>query len=280
MAIKAAELWRRAEAIIGEHRFHELVKEHRDGAPASRHRMIDQLIQLQAASLGVLSAVREDAAVVTVPELESVLAFAEEGRQFATPPAWQEVQRGFGAAGEYLHAVGVLQVASLLRVHHPATEFQISSGERREPDIILVVTDQLPLAVEVKALDAFWQPSTAVDLADARRLIRKALANAGTVLGQLRAERPGVLALVGLYMSDQTYRTLVRGFEHHLGSDGTKIPQVLGLAVANLRSRVESTPGLVSPLLEQQSVIRRNPAYSGRLQIDDDWAGPWRLATR
>jgi hypothetical protein len=212
--------------------------------------------------------------------VESVLAFAEQGRTFASSAAWQEIQRGLAAAAEYLHSVGVLQVASLLREHHPATDFQVSSGLKRESDLILLVTDQLPLAVEVKAIDALWQPATALDLGDARRLIRGALASAGTVQGQLRADRPGVLALVGLYMSDAADRTLRRGFEHHLASDGKKIPHVLGLAVANLQARVEQSPGLVSPLLVQQSVIRRNPAYRGPLHIDDDWARPWRLVRR
>jgi hypothetical protein len=278
--VKAGELWQRSEAIIGPERFQELVGDHRGGAPAFRHRLIDQLLALESTKDGV-SQVREDSLVVSVPEIESILAFAEEGRRHASPAAWQEIQRGFGAPGEYLHAVGVLQVASLLRVHHPATEFQVSSRKQREPDLILVVTDhQVPLAVEVKALDALWQPTTSIDLGEARRLVRKALADAGTVIGQLRADRPGVLSLVGLNMSGETYRMMARAFEHHLATDGQAIPHVLGLAVANLRTGVETSPGIVSPLLEQASTIRRNPAYRGPLHIDDDWARPWRLVSR
>lgn len=253
LSVKARELRQRAETIIGLDRFEELVRDHRDGAPAIRHRLIDQVLALESTKDGV-SGVREDSLVVSVPEIESILAFAEEGRRHASPAAWQEIQRGFGAPGEYLHTVGVLQVASLLRVHHPATEFQVSSGRQREPDLILVVNDhQVPLAVEVKALDALWRPTSTIDLGEARRLVRKALADAGTVIGQLRADRPGVLALVGLYMSEETYRTMARAFEHHLATDGKEIPQVLGLAVANLRTGVESRRGIVSPLLEQRA---------------------------
>jgi len=190
-------------------------------------------------------------------------------------------QRGFTSAAEYLHSVGVVQVASLLRVHHPGTEFIAGTVDGiREPDLILVVKDALPLAVEVKAPAILWQPTTRLGLAEGRHLIRNTLASAGTVQGQLRADRPGVLALTGLLVSDETYDTLVTCFEHHLASDGGKTPHLLGLAISNLRNRVESSPGNVSPLLEQQSVIRRNPAYDGPLHIDNDWAKPWRLVHR
>jgi hypothetical protein len=81
-------------------------------------------------------------------------------------------------------------------------------------------------------------------------------------------------------MSQDTYDAVVTSFEDHLQVDGERTPHLLGLAVANLRWRVEASLGLVSPLVEQQSVLRRNPAYHGPLHIDDDWAGPWRLVSR
>ena len=67
----------------------------------------------------------------------------------------------------------------------------------REPDVMLIVTDGLPLAVEVKAPPALWQPDPRPDLAACLHMLRNALADAGTVEGQLRGDPPGVLALAG-----------------------------------------------------------------------------------
>jgi hypothetical protein len=272
-------LWRRAKGIIGGQQLGILLRRHRKGALLVRHRLIDQLIVLDEFRAGRLTAIREDAALVALPEVDSILTLAEEAKGYATPAAWKEIRRGFVSPAEYLHSVGVVQVASLLHVHHPAVAF-IASGTTREPDLILEVTDALPLAVEVKAPAILWLPSAALDLSAGRHLIRNTLANAGTVQGQLREDRPGVLALSALLMSQHTYDTLVLSCEHHLASDGAKTPHLLGLAVANLRGRVESEPGRVLPLLEQQSVIRRNPSYQGPLVIDNDWAGPWHLVKR
>ena len=71
----------------------------------------------------------------------------------------------------------------------------------------------------------------------------------------------------------ETYGTLVDCCEHHLAVDGDRTPHLLGIAVANLRQRVEGGPQV--PLLEQQSTIRWNSAYHGapyRRRL----AGPWR----
>ena len=275
------DLLRRARVVFGDERLEELFRAHRDTTAAVRHRLIGQLIAIEDLKAGRLSAIREDAALATLPEIDSVLTFAEEARASAIGQAWNEVLRGLSSAAEYLHSVGVMQVASLLRVHHPKTEFVAAPGEgTREPDLMLVVNDALPLAVEVKAPAILWQPTARLELAEGRHLIRNSLASAGTVQGQLRAERPGVLALTGLLISDEAYDTLVMSFEHHLASDGAKMPHLLGLAIANLRQRVESSPGVVSPLLEQKSVLRRNPSYKGDLHVDNDWAKDWRLVSR
>lgn len=218
--------------------------------------------------------------MVSLPEVDAVIQFAEAAMSSTSSLAWKEIRRGLASAAEYLHAVGVIQVASLLRVHHPTINFVTTSATTREPDLMLEVTDGLPLAVEVKALKALWQPSRSLDMAEARHLIRNAVASAGIVQGQLRAGRPGILALTGLLMSKATYDTMAMCFEHHLLSEGAHAPHLLGFALANLRMRVESTSDRVSPLLEQQSTLRRNPSYAGALWIDDDWAKPWRLVRR
>ena len=228
---------------------------------------MDQLLRLDDAKNGKLSLVAQNAALMSMPEADSVLAFAEE---WQTSPAWPEVRIGLRSAAEYLHSVGVLAVGSMLKVRHPDTQLVVAKASGREPDVMLVVTDGLPLAVEVKAPPALWQPTTRLDFGMGLHLLRNALASAGTVQGQLRADRPGVLALAGLLMGQDTYDTLVTCFELHLKAGGQGAPHLLGLAVFNLRERVQPEPGRVSTLLEQQSVLRRNPAYDGPFIIDND----------
>lgn len=271
------ELWDRAEAILGAAEFAALVSSHRNGSANLRHRLVDQLIRLDDAKSGHLRPIAETTASVSAAEVDAVLKLAEEWR---TSPAWPEVRRGLRSAAEYLHSVGVLAVGSMLKVRHTAAELVVAKAADREPDLALVVTHGLPLAVEVKAPQALWQPPTRLDLAACLRMIRNALAAAGTVQGQLGPDRPGVLALAGLLMSPDTYDTLVTSFELHLSKDGQKTPHLLGLAVFNLRERVVSDAGRPSTILEQQSVLRRNPAYNGPLVIDNDWSGRWQLVPR
>lgn len=277
---KVDELLDRCKNVLGTAAFNELVVAHRSGTAGHPHRIVRQLLLLDDARNGALSPVREDAALVSLPEVDSVLTFAEEGMAHSSAAIWQEIRRGLASSAEYLPTVGVIQVASLLRVHHPTTDFVATSSAERQPDLLLSVADALPLAVEVKAPATLWQQTTGLDLAHGRRMVRNALASAGTVTGQLRADRPGVLALTGLMLSQETYDTVVVSIEHHLAIEGSKTPHLLGLAISNLRNRVEAAAGRVSPLLEQQSVLRRNPFFRGPLHIDDDWAGPWRLVAR
>jgi hypothetical protein len=133
------DLWRRAAGVLGP-RFDELVRTHSGGpTPVRRHRLIDQLIALDDLKNKLLSPLREDAAMASLPEVDAALRFAEEAQASASPTAWDEVRRGLASAAEYLHSIGVFQVASLLRVHHTQIEFQVTSGAAREPDLILVV---------------------------------------------------------------------------------------------------------------------------------------------
>ncbi len=148
------ELWDRAEAILGAAEFAALVSSHRNGSANLRHRLVDQLIRLDDAKSGHLSPIAETTASVSAAEVDAVLKLAEEWR---TSPAWPEVRRGLRSTAEYLHSVGVLAVGSMLKVRHTATELVVAKAADREPDLALVVTHGLPLAVEVKAPQALWQ---------------------------------------------------------------------------------------------------------------------------
>jgi hypothetical protein len=270
-------LRKRADVIFGANEVANLLAMHRQADPPVRHRFADLMNRLEDAADGKLSPVAEDAAMVGLAEVDSVLTFAEEWLGSA---AWPEVRRGLRAPGaEYLHSVGTLAVGSLLRVRHPTTDIVVASGQGRQADLRLSVPDVVPMVVEVKTPQALWQPSSSLDLGQATLIVGNAIAAAGTnASGQLPPGHPGILAIAGLLISQQTYDTLVTGFEIVLSANGKLWPQLLGLAVFNLRQGVLPENGRVSVTLEQQSVIRRNPSYAGSLWIDDDWSKPWSLA--
>ena len=81
-------------------------------------------------------------------------------------------------------------------------------------------------------------------------------------------------------MCQATDDTLVTAFEITLKAYGKEWPQLLGLAVSNLRQRAFPEGGRVSVTLEQQSVLRRNGAYTGNLLVRDDWSQSWSLIER
>jgi hypothetical protein len=277
--VSVAALRARAAAILGSPELDALLKSHREGDPKVRHRLADQIVRLEDAAGGRLSPIAEDAAGVTATEVDSVLTFAED---WQSSTAWLEVLRSLRLPGEYLHAVGTLAVASLLRVHHPKTDIIVAPGKsRRMADLQLSVPDVAPMKVEVKAPLALWQPTSSLDLGQAAQIARRAIDKAGTnVGGQLPQEHPGILAIAGLLMSQQTYDALVTGCEIVLKTDGHLMPQLLGLAVCNLRQGAFPEGGRVSITLEQQSVLRRNPSYTGNLWIDNDWSKSWSVVER
>jgi hypothetical protein len=226
---------------------------------------------------GHLSQLAEDAASLSAAEVDSILTLAEQWR---TSAVWPEVRRGRRDANEYLHAVGILAVGTLLRERHQGTKIVVAKAKDREPDLMPEVSEIEFLAVEVKAPARLWHPVHALGLADSMHLVRAAMSSAGWSTGQLRAGRTGVLATSGLLVSQDTYDLLVQTFEVVLSNQGKQWPHILGLAIFNMRLRPELEDGRVTVAPEQQSVLRRNPNYQGRLWIDNDWSQQWRVVQR
>src|SRR5262249_41398482 len=80
-------LWDRAGVVLGATEFAALISSHRDGSAMVRHRLIDQLLRLDDARNGRLSLVAQDAAFVSMSEVDSVLTLADE---WQSSPAWPE----------------------------------------------------------------------------------------------------------------------------------------------------------------------------------------------
>jgi hypothetical protein len=273
LSMSAAQALRlRTEATVGKDRVDVWLG---DSAPV--HRLGVLLRRVDEYANGRLNEVAEDAALLSAAELDSVLTLAEA---WQASPSWTDVRRGLRDAGEFFHAVGTLAVGSMLRERHPSTHLVVSTPGGREPDVMLEVPEAETLAVEVKARPRLRQPTHALGLAESLAVVRTSLSSAGWASGQLRAGRPGVLAVAGLLMPQSTYDLLVQSFKVTLQDRGIQWPHILGLAVFNLRLRPELEGGRVTVASEQQSVLRRNPNYRGRLWIDDDWSRPWRLVQR
>jgi hypothetical protein len=273
-AADAVSLRQRAEALVGRDKVKSWLSAN---IRPPKHRLGLLLKRLNDFANGTLTPLEEDVALLSAAEVDSVLSLAEEWKDSS---AWSEVRRGLRDSGEYLHAVGTLAVGSMLRVRHPSTQLVVATAGGRDPDVALEVAETESLSVEVKAPARLWQPASSLDAAESLHITRAALSAAGYKIGQLRAGVPGVLALAGLLIPQSTYDVLVRSFELHLTDEGAKWPHVLGLAIFNLRLTPGLEGGRVTISSEQQSVLRRNPHYQGRLWIESDWSGPWRLIKR
>jgi hypothetical protein len=270
---ESVRICRHAEAVVGSDRVGAWLTR----AGPTSHRLGQVLRRLDDFVAGRLTPLQEDMALLNAAEADSVLALADE---WQPSPAWPEVRRQLRAANEYLHAVGCLAVGTMLKQHHPATRLVVATGQRRHPDLNLEVSELETLAVEVKAPTALWRPQENLDGGKASRLVRAAVANAGLKIGQLRGQESAVLAIAGLLIGQTTYDTIVRSFEAYLRDEGRRWPHLLGLAVFNIRLVPSVEANRVIVQSEQQSVIRRNPLYRGRLYIDDDWSRQWRLVRR
>jgi hypothetical protein len=268
----------RAELLIGKP-LGRLIEKHAAAVatgvpPRHRHRLIELLLQLRAAA-DLSNELLIGAAAANAAELNAALDLYDAWSHSA---AWRDFQRALSSPSDYLHAFATLSVANMLRIHHPAVELVAISAAGRTPDLMLTIPNQHGLAVEVKAPQAMWQRESALEVREAMWMVRNCLGSAGTgVRGQLAAGRPGILVIAGFLLSDETFDGLQHGAEVALQTQDPRRPDLLGIALFNLRMRVELIDGRVQVLLEEQSRLGRSPHYSGRLQLVGDWGKAWRL---
>jgi hypothetical protein len=264
----------RAEQLLGRSLVKLLERHAVAGSRPRRHRLIELLLRMRQAAQdpdGIWGGV----AAVNAPELHAFLDLYDEWHESR---AWPELQRMLCSPAEFLHTVSTLAIANLLRTRHPNTGLAISEGSEKHPDLMLLVTDQHDLAVEVKAPQSLWQLDRALPLDEAMRIIRLQLRESR---GQLSPDRPGLLAIAGLHMSADTFEILTHAGNLVFENLDPPRPYLLGVVLHNLnvRAGMESA-GLASIWLEQRSRIGRNKNYSGPIQLVGDWSGPWQLATR
>jgi hypothetical protein len=269
----------RAEDLIG-FPLAELLRRHRQGMksktpPIRPHRLIILFERLRESLEAGANPIMDGAVAVNAAELDTALNLFDEWRD---AQAWPEFQKALQDPSNYLHAVGALAVASTLKEKHAAVALQASRADARSADLLMTVTDKLELNLEVKAPSALWQPRVSLSVGHALAIVRSSLRSAGLgSSGQLAAGRPAILAIAGMFLSDESFNLMTRAMAATLLSSGRRWPHLLGIALFNLRQRIEVSGERVHILLEHESTLRRNRHYSGGLTINGDWAGPWRL---
>jgi len=269
---EVATLITRSQQLLGRPKLAKLLARYaRPGTAPTGHRLIELLLRMQAAAAdpnGIIAG----AAVATAPELTAILDLYD---QWNASPAWPEFQKALNAPADFLHAVATLAMASQLKTRHPQTELVAAVGNAKYPDLTLVVKGQHDLAVEVKAPQALWQRTRALDSGEAIRIVRRALSDSQ---GQLSNARPGVLVIAAFAVSEETFRMLEHGAEAVLADLRPPRPYLLGIALQNLEVVAGADiPALASALLVQRSRLGRNRHYQGRTQLVGDWGGDWRL---
>ncbi len=249
----------------------------RSGTPASReHRLVELLVRARDAAAAPEDGLLEDAAAVTSVELDAVLAICGEWTQ---DPVWPEFQRMLQVAGEYLHAISTLAVASALRVRHPGTRLVASSQSGRTADLHLEVPQEHGLRVEVKAPEALYRAPHPLDAGAAIDIVRRAIKKAGTgASGQLAAL--GVLVIAGWAMSEETFEVLSAGITAMLATFKGRKLNLFGIAEFNMRFTPAVENGRITVSQEQVSRLHRHPRYTGDLTLDGDWAADWTLRRR
>jgi hypothetical protein len=274
---EVAALVCRAELLIGK-RLDRLIDRHANATRTGTrrehpHRLIEVLLRLRAVA-GLTEGLLVGAAAVNAVELNAALDLYDT---WANHQAWPDFQRALRSPHEYLHAVATLSVASMLRVHHRNVELVVATAADRTPDLRLVIPDESGLDVEVKAPPALWQRDAALDLQTARRMVRSCLGSAGGGAGGQLGRRPGILVVAGFHLSDDTFEVLTRGTDLVLRSLDPRNTSLLGIALFNLRVRVEAEGDTIHVLLEEVSRLGRSPTYSGRLTLQGDWGSTWHL---
>jgi hypothetical protein len=262
----------RAEQLLGRS-LEKLLERHATAGSARprRHRLIELLLRMREAAAEP-DGLRAGVAAVNAPELHAILDLYDEWHGSA---AWPEFQRSLNSPADFLHAVATLAMASQLRLRHPRTELVAAVGNDKHADLMLMVSEQHDLAMEVKAPQKLWQRDRALEVGEAMRIVRAALRDSQ---GQLSPKRPGVLVVAGFHLSTETFEVLTDGAEMVLQTLAPLRPYLLGIALQDFGVVAGmQKPGLASLWLVQRSRLGHNHHYRGRVRLVGKWDGDWTL---
>ncbi len=87
-----------------------------------------------------------------------------------------------------------------------------------------------------------------------------------------------MLVIAGLTMSPDLVDRLTVAVDYWLRPK--RRPTLFGIALFNLAQGVKVVAGRAEVTLQQESRLRRNPAYLGKVQMMGTWESPWALYLR
>lgn len=204
-----------------------------------------------------------------VTELDALRTFSTRWRGH---PEFESLRQALES--EYEHTVVLLAAATLLEDHGNGVVLQ-ATGQRRTPDLRLVLAPGREASVEVKAphLLSWREEPVTSDLAV--RVITKALKKAGTGRkGQLSRDKDGLLVVGGFHLNRSDLDRLERAAERLLKNAkraGTR-RSLLGISIVNLGSTVErsfSATGEPAWKIGSEFAMRivRHPGFKGDLVL-------------
>jgi len=266
----------RTEKLLGRKKLAALIERHRNHPGPYPHRLIDQHLRMRRAENDAGNYIVDDDSLVAATEVAGIL---DELERWINDPIWPEYRRALNEARDYVHTAVALCFANALRINHPATEL-VSSGRRSRkatPDLRMVVTLELALAVEVKAPTTIGSRSLSMTHGEAAIVATRALKEA---LKQL-AGGPGMLVIGNFNIDRDSFNALSDAAGDIVERDGSET-NLMAIVIANLFVGVGDSVGAGPSEIgfSLKTRIRSNRLYAGPIAFEGDWEHEWRLLPR
>src|SRR6266566_288424 len=157
----------RTEKLLGRTKLAALIERHRNDAGLYPHRLIDQHVRIRRAEDDAGNYIADDDSLVAATEVAGIL---DQLEPWMTNPVWPEYRRALNEARDYAHTAVALCFANAVRINHAATDLVSAGrdGRKRMPDLRMVVTPDVALAVEVKAPTTIAARSLSTTSSEAR----------------------------------------------------------------------------------------------------------------
>lgn len=170
-------LIRRSENLLGRTKLAALIERHRNDPGPHPHRLIDQHLRLRRPEDDAGNYIADDDSLVAATEVAGIL---DELEPWTNDPVWPEYRRALNEARDYSHMAAALCFANAVRMNHAATELVPAGhdGRKATPDLRMVVTPDLALAVEVKAPTSIGSRSLSTTTNEASTVVTRALREA------------------------------------------------------------------------------------------------------
>lgn len=263
----------RTEALLGRKKLANLIERHRNDPGPYPHRLIEQHLRMLRAEDDAGNLIADDDSLIAATEVRGIL---DELEPWMNDPVWPEYRRALNDARDYAHTAVALCFANAVRTNHPVTELVPAgiAGRKATPDLRMVVTPELALAVEVKAPTTIGSRAESLSYGAAYTVLTKALKEAVKQL----AGSPGLLVVGNFNINSGTFGALGDAAGAIVERDGSHT-NLMAVVIAELYVAVGASVGAGSREIGfgLKTRIRSNRLYAGPIAFDGEWEGTWRL---